>query len=72
MEFNSAAACGILANMNAESTGLVPDQEEIGGGGGYGICQWTDTRRDDLVEWCENNGYDYTTLEGQLWFFRYI
>lgn len=71
MEFNSAAACGILANMNAESTGLVPDQEEIGGGGGYGICQWTDTRRDDLVEWCENNGYDYTTLEGQLWFFRY-
>lgn len=71
MEFNSAAACGIIANMNAESTGLVPDQEEIDGGGGYGICQWTGSRRDDLVSWCESNGYDYATLEGQLWFFRY-
>ena len=71
MEFNSAAACGIIANMNAESTGLVADQEEIGGGGGYGICQWTGSRRDDLVSWCESNGYDYATLEGQLWFFRY-
>lgn len=71
MGFNSAAACGIIANMNAESTGLVPDQNEIGGGGGYGICQWTGSRRSDLVNWCEENNYDPKTLEGQLMFFNY-
>ena len=75
MGLNSAAACGIIANMNEESRGLVADQDEIGGGGGYGICQWTNTkyanRKDDLIEWCGSNGYDFKTLEGQLWFFRY-
>ena len=71
MGLNQAAACGVMANMNAESTGIVPDQEELSGGGGYGICQWTGSRRTDLVTWCNANGYDYKSLEGQLWFFRY-
>ena len=75
MGLNNAAACGIIANMNAESTGLVPDQNEIGGGGGYGICQWTDTkyakRRTELFNWCESNNEDPTSLSGQLLFFQY-
>lgn len=75
MGFNNAAACGIIANMNAESTGLVPDQNEIGGGGGYGICQWTDTtyasRRTELFNWCESNNEDPTSLSGQLLFLQY-
>lgn len=71
MGFNSAAACGIMANMHAESTGIVPNRNEIGGGGGYGICQWTGSRKDDLINWCRQYQYDYSSLEGQLWFFEY-
>ncbi len=68
--FSAAAAAGIMGNMFAES-GFIVDVEEYGGGGGYGLCQWTGSRRTDLINWCTNNGYDYTTLEGQLNFLLY-
>lgn len=63
--FSAAAAAGIMGNMFAES-GMIVDIEEYGGGGGYGLCQWTGSRREDLFNWCSQNGYDATTLEGQL------
>lgn len=65
--FTAESAAGVMGNMWAESN-CTPDQEQIGGGGGYGLCQWTGPRRTDLVNWCQNNGYDYTGLEGQLEF----
>lgn len=63
--FDAEAAAGVMGNMWAESN-CTADQEQIGGGGGYGLCQWTGPRRTDLVNWCQSNGYDYTSLMGQL------
>ncbi len=79
--FNTAAACGVLANIEKESD-FNPDLKEYGytwdEGCGYGICQWTNYprasgkgNRTDLVNWCNSNGYDYKSLEGQLQFLKY-
>lgn len=68
--FSAAATAGIMGNMYAES-GMIVTVEEYSGGGGYGLCQWTGSRRTDLLNWCANNGYDATTLEGQLNFLLY-
>lgn len=38
--FTKYAAAGILGNMYAESS-VEPDTTEYGGGGGYGLVQWT-------------------------------
>ena len=43
--YNAAAACGIMANIRHESN-FTPGS--YGGGGSYGLCQWTGGRRD----WC--------------------
>lgn len=68
--FTAEAAAGVMGNMFAES-GCQPAIEEYGGGGGYGLCQWTGSRRTDLINYCANNGYDYSSLEGQLNFLLY-
>ena len=78
---NTAAACGVLANIEKES-GFRPDLMEKGytweQGAGYGICQWTNYPRDsgkgrrtNLINWCSFNGYDYKTLTGQLNFLKH-
>ncbi|MBS0950172.1 hypothetical protein JK159_07335, partial [Weissella minor] len=56
------AIAGMLGNMVVESY-LLPDINEIGGGGGYGLVQWTPAS--NLINWAKANGYDYRTLEGQ-------
>ncbi len=64
MGLNKAAACAVLANISAESgfrTGAIGD-----GGTSYGICQWHAGRYTALKNWCTQNGYDYTTVNGQL------
>lgn len=71
MHYNEAAACGILANMDRENDTFDPTRNEDAGGAGYGICQWTGARRTNLQMWCTNNGFDSSTLEGQLWFLKY-
>ena len=64
MGLSHAAACGILANIQYESSF---DPHCLGDNGtSYGICQWHAERYTDLKNWCNNHGYDYTTLEGQL------
>ena len=78
---NTAAACGVLANIEKESN-FNPDLIEGGytwsSGGGYGICQWTNSdrtsssgRRTNLVNWCSSNGYNYKTIDGQLHFLKH-
>lgn len=69
MGYNSAAAAGLLANIKAES-GFKPD---INGDSGtsYGICQWHASRKTRLINWCNNNGLDYSSLIGQLYFLKY-
>ena len=40
------------------------------GGDAYGLCQWN-SRNWELRAFCSSNGYDYTTMEGQLYFLEY-
>jgi hypothetical protein len=74
MGLNSAAACGVLANIRRES---YFNPNSLGDNGtSYGICQWHDTasgtgRYTNLINWCAANGYDYTSLDGQLHFLQY-
>ena len=78
--FSAAATAGAMGNFEAES-GLIPDTYELGNSGyggskGYGIAQWTNTgpgqeRRDWMMNWCTSNGYDYSTLKGQLNYLLY-
>ncbi len=68
MGFNRAQACGILSNMHRESR-FQPTADN--GLGYYGLCQWGNERKDSLIAWCEENDYDYTTLDGQLHFLQY-
>ena len=69
MGYNRAAAMGVLANIKYESS-YNPDCNGDGGTS-YGICQWHAGRKTNLISWCEENLLDYTTLDGQLRFFKY-
>lgn len=69
MGLNAAAACGILANIEAESnfrTGCYGDS-----GTSYGLCQWHNSRFDQLRSYCIAQGLDYKTVEGQLSYLQY-
>ena len=62
--FNNAAICGILANIQYESNFNI---SALGDGGtSYGICQWHNGRWTSLKNYCNENGYNWQTLEGQL------
>lgn len=67
--YTEAAACGIMANIRCEST-FNPHAWNAGGGS-YGLCQWTGGRYGRLQSWCRSNGYDYTTIDGQLAYLEY-
>ena len=69
MELNSAAACGVLANIYAESSfnpNALGDK-----GSSYGICQWHNTRWTAMKNWCNANGYNWETLTGQLNYLKF-
>ena len=74
MGLNTAAACGILANIDGESNF---DPTATGDGNtSYGICQWhdwgTDTGRfTNLKSFCAANRYDYRDLTAQLYYLQY-
>ena len=66
LDINLAAAAGILVNIQFES-GFDPNK--LGDdGAAYGICQWRGDRLDQMVEFCDEYGYDPITMEGQLAF----
>ena len=56
------AICGLLGNMERESK-LNPDIHQIGGGGGYGLVQWTPGSK--LKNWANARGLDYTLTRTQ-------
>jgi len=63
-------SAGIVGNMKAES-GVIPDREEVSGGGGYGLVQWTGGRRTALENYAKEKGQDVKSLSFQLdyvWF----
>lgn len=65
MGLNRAVAFGILAHMRRESRFLPTAYNPAGY---YGICQWGGGRYSNLISWCADNGYDYTTIDGQVRF----
>ena len=61
---NHAGACGVLANIQLESNF---NSLALGdGGSSYGICQWHNGRFNNLISYCNGNGFDYNTVGGQL------
>lgn len=66
MGYNNAVACGILSNIECECNFRITLVES--NGAGYGIIQWSGSRKTELKTWCSSHGYDYTTLNGQLEF----
>lgn len=69
MGLNSAAACGVLANMYRECRFVETATNPAGPS--YGICQWYSSNYYRLLSWCEYNGMDYRTLSAQLYFLQY-
>jgi|GEM_PF-2253356 len=72
LDVNEAGACGILANIYGESR-FIPTASciDVDGLPSYGLCQWHAGRLDELKSYCDANGYDYTTVEGQMHFLKY-
>ena len=70
--FNSAASCGILANIEHESEFnpklVIRDRNGLLSGG---LCQWNGGRFTNLRNFCNDRGYDYLTIEGQLEYLGY-
>jgi len=69
--FTPNQAAGIVGNLWYESGGVNPTQGQKGGGGGYGIAQFTGAKLAELKQWSAANGLDYTTLKAQLNFLWY-
>ena len=65
--FNSAAACGIMANIEQES-GFNPAVVilDCNGRPSGGLCQWNGGRFRNLKNFCYQKGYNYLSVEGQL------
>ena len=62
---NTAAACGVMANIDKEST-FNPSVSSRDGS--YGLCQWTGSRKSNLFSYCDQNGLDSSSVEGQIAF----
>ncbi len=60
--WTSNSICGMLGNMQGES-GIIADIDEISGGGGYGLVQWTP--KSILTNWASQNGLDYKAVDTQ-------
>ena len=68
--YSRAGICAILANMQQESAGF--QLTAIGDGGrSFGLCQWHDGRWTNLNNFCEKNGLDPNTVQGQVAFLDY-
>lgn len=63
--FSKYAAAGILGNMYAES-GVDPNATEAGGGGGYGLVQWTPKSK--LTAYANSVGKSESSLSLQVEF----
>lgn len=69
LKLNSAAACGILANIEYESAFQVTIVGDHGTS--FGLCQWHAGRYTALRSYCMAQGLDYRTVEGQMAYLAY-
>ena len=69
MGLSAAAAAGICANIEHESNF---NPNALGDSGtSYGICQWHNERWSRLRDFCDSEGYDWETMDGQLRYLEY-
>ena len=70
--FNSAAACGIMANIEKESNfkpgTIIRDSNGLQSGG---LCMWNGSRLRNLKNYCSKKGLNYLSVEGQLSFLEH-
>lgn len=63
-------AAAIIGNWMRESTNNPGIWQGLTvGTGGYGLGQWSGSRRDDLINWLNSNGYSQDDGDGQIKFF---
>ena len=72
-QFNAAVACGIMANIEKESSFNPTASGD--NGTSYGLCQWHDTkpnkgRMTNMKNFCKNNNYSYSTITGQMMYLQ--
>ncbi|MBO7320235.1 MAG: fibronectin type III domain-containing protein [Clostridia bacterium] len=72
MGLNSAAACGIMANIEKESnfkpSKIIRDSNGLQSGG---LCMWNGSRLSRLKNYCNNKGLNYLSIKGQLSYLAY-
>ena len=72
MGLNSAAACGIMANIEKESNfkpaTIIRDSNGLQSGG---LCMWNGSRLNSLKRYCNNKGLNYLSIKGQLSYLAY-
>ena len=66
---SKAGTAAVMGCMSMES-GLRTTAENPNDGG-YGLLQWTYSRKSDLFNWCYTAGLDATSAEGQVAFLVY-
>lgn len=64
LNLNTAAACGILANIETESNFRLTALGDSGTS--YGLCQWHAGRFTALKNYCATQNLDYSSVLGQL------
>lgn len=71
MNLNSAAACGVMANIDEESDFnprlVIVDTNGLLSGG---LCQWNGGRFSRLRAYCSDKGVSYLSVEGQLGYLK--
>lgn len=65
LNYSDAAACGIIANI-AHETGWKFNPKAGSSSHCYGLIQWMGGRLSNLKKWCNENGKDYKSIQGQL------
>ena len=72
MQLSTAVACGILANIERESS-FNPTAQIIDTNGktSFGLVQWNGGRFENLKTFSAQNGLDYRTVGAQLRFMQY-
>ena len=72
LNLNSAAACGIMANIEKESNFrsniIIRDSNGLPSGG---LCMWNGGRLNNLKKFCADRGLNYLSIEGQLSYLKY-
>lgn len=76
--FSSQATAAIMGSMQQESSfdpkasqdgdGLAGSLTKSDGYDGFGLCQWTGSRVRNLAEFCQSNGLDPQSIDGQIAF----